>query len=61
MSNFTYEGLVAHFGESIASWCLSEIEKAAGIRPQFSSVDPEARLVFALRLQDRSAQQRMAA
>jgi hypothetical protein len=52
MSNITYEGLVAHFGESIAGWCLTEIEKAARIAPQSTDIDHEARLVAALRAQD---------
>jgi len=52
MSHFTYEGLVAHFGESIASWCLTEIEKAARITPRSANTDLEGRLAAALRAQD---------
>jgi hypothetical protein len=52
MSDFTYEGLVAHFGETIAGWCLTEIEKAARISPRPTDVDHENRLAAALRAQD---------
>jgi len=60
-SYFTYADLVARQGEMLAWHILAEIEKAAGIRPQTESADAEARLAYALWLQDNPAQVRLAA
>jgi hypothetical protein len=59
--HFTYADLVDRFGEPRASHCLAEIEKAAGIKPQLTSTDPEARLAHAIKLQDVSSQPSMVA
>jgi hypothetical protein len=62
MQKFTYADLVDRWDDEIlAGWCLTEIEKAAGIKPQIASIDLEARLAHALSLQDNIAQRRMAA
>lgn len=51
-SNPSFDQLVDRFGE-IAAWHhLSEIEKAAGIRPQRLISDPELRLANALSVQN---------
>jgi len=60
-SDFTYADLVTSRGEMLAWHILAEIEKAAGIKPQMWSSDPEARLAYALWLQDNPPQERLAA
>jgi len=53
MSQMNFAHLVERFGEISAWHFLAEIEKAAGIRPQHSVADPEARLAHACFLQDK--------
>jgi hypothetical protein len=52
-SDFTYADLIRRCGETLALVYLAEIERAAGIKPQMGNADPEARLAFALHLQDK--------
>jgi hypothetical protein len=49
---FKFHDLVKRHGEILAWHYLAEIERAAGIRPQHSVADPEARLAHACFLQD---------
>ncbi len=48
----SYDFLVARMGESLAYHWLTEIEKAARIRPQHHISDLQARLSHACRMQD---------
>jgi len=53
MALLSFDNLVYRFGEAIAWHCLFEIEKASGIRSnQSGKDDPEARLAYALHIQD---------
>jgi hypothetical protein len=58
MLRLTFEYLVEHFGEVAAWHYLAEIEKAARLQPQRSVADPEARLAYALHIQDVIAEER---
>lgn len=51
-SDMTFNEMIERFGETKAWHYLAEIEKAAQIRPHYSSADPEARLAHAYKLQD---------
>lgn len=53
MPQLSFEQLIERYGEISAWHFLAEIEKAAGIKPQRSVADPEARLAHACFLQDR--------
>ncbi len=48
----SFSQLADRFGEVIAWHCLTEIERASGMRPQWQIADPEMRLANALRAQD---------
>lgn|GEM_PF-1354587 len=47
-----FNELYKKLGEVGAWHCLAEIERAAGLKPQYENADPEARLARALRTQD---------
>lgn len=49
----TFQCLEDKYGGAAAYYVLTEIERAAYIRPsEFTSIDPETRLAIALRAQD---------
>ena len=53
MPQMNFAQLIERHGEISAWHLLAEIERAAGIRPQHSVADPEARLAHACFLQDK--------
>lgn len=57
---FTFHDLEMKYGTAAAYQCLVEIEKAASINVE-TGIDPEARLAYAIWLQDNPAQERLAA
>lgn len=50
--SLNFNELYKKLGEVGAWHCLAEIERAAGLKPQYDNSDPEARLARALRAQD---------
>lgn len=50
--SLNFNALVERFGETVAWHCLVEIEKAANLKPRYDISDPEARLAYALNVQD---------